>query len=214
MPMAIFVATAAQSQIINTTPYEFAVGLSGGTTLSSVTFNPKVTQGVLQGITFGATGRLTMGENVGLQAELNYVQQGWKETYDDFPDLNYSRILNYLQLPFYTHAQFGGKSVKGFIQAGPQIGYLLGEATRENLNGEQPGRVNYQHDMPVEKRFEWGLSGGVGIEIRTGAGYFILEGRYYYAFSDIYSTRRKDNFVKASDQTVTVKLSYLIPFRQ
>ena len=101
------------------------MGISGGTTFSSVTFSPKVPQAMLMGATFGLTGRMTMGENVGIQAELNYVQQGWEEAYEERPDLKYSRRMDYIQFPFYTHIQFGGKNVKGFINAGPQIGYMI-----------------------------------------------------------------------------------------
>ena len=204
--------STAKSQIVVTTPYEFSAGVSGGTTFSSVTFNPKVQQATLMGATVGFTGRMTMGNNVGIQAELNYSQQGWEEFYENYPEYKYSRRLNYIQLPFYTHIQFGGKNVKGFINAGPQIGYMIGESTKDNLSGEKPGRINEQHDMPVEKKFEWGISGGIGIEIRTGIGYFLLEGRYLYSLGDIYKTESIHYFAKASGQTITTKLSYLIPF--
>ena len=216
-------ATEAKAQIVETTPYEFALGVSGGTTFSSISFTPRVPQNMRTGVTFGLTGRMTMGENVGLQLELNYVQQGWKEKFDP-PEgaenntaaqinYRYNRLLNCIQLPFYTHVQFGGKKVKGFLQAGPQIGYIFSESTDENLDGAQPGRENTQHDLAVQKRFEWGISGGGGIEIRTGIGYFLLEGRYLYSLGDIYNTRREDPFAKASGQTITAKLSYLIPMK-
>ncbi|MDR0698846.1 MAG: PorT family protein [Tannerella sp.] len=202
------------AQIIITTPYEFFAGVSGGTTFSSVTFNPRVPQETLSGSTLGLTGRMTMGKNVGLQLELNYVQQGWNEVYEAMPEYRYSRRLDYLQLPFYTHVRFGGKKVNGFIHAGPQIGYLLGESTTESQGENKPGGINTQHDMSVENKLEWGISGGVGIEIRTGIGCFSLEGRYYYSFGDIYSTQRKDYFSKASSQVISAKITYLIPFRQ
>ena len=214
-----------RSQIVNTTPYEFAYGVSGGTTFSSVSFSPRVLQNKRIGLTLGLTGRMTMGENVGLQVELNYAQQGWDEKFEPAEategagapssqaSYQYSRLMNYIQLPFYTHVQFGGDKVKGFINAGPQIGYLIGESTSENLNGAQPGRVNMQHDMAAQKKFEWGISGGGGLEIRTGIGYFTLEGRYLYSLGDIYNTRQEDPFSKASGQTITIKLSYLKPFK-
>jgi hypothetical protein len=217
------VVSTAGAQIIVTTPYEFAVGVSGGATFSSVVFSPKVEQHTLKGMTFGVTGRMTTGEYVGLQLEINYAQQGWDEFFeianpaegetvkpeDLRTDYKYTRRLNYLQIPFYTRVQFGGKNVKGFINAGPQIGYFLSESTHENLNGERSAK---QHNMPLEKKFEWGISGGAGIEIRSGIGYFLLEGRYYYSFGDIYSTKVRDNFSKASSQVITAKVSYLIPF--
>jgi len=200
----------SSAQIVVTTPYELFVGASGGATYSSVTFNPKVTQRSLQGFTFGLTGRLTTGKNVGLQLELNYVQEGWDEEYEEAPEYHYSRRLDYLQLPFYTRVQFGGKNVKGFLNAGPQIGYLLSETTVSNLGGAEPGRINAQHDMPVTNRFEWGIGGGPGIELRTAIGSFLLEGRYFYSFGDIYSTQRKDFFSKASSSNITVKMTYLL----
>jgi hypothetical protein len=209
----LLTTSVVNAQIIITKPYEFSAGLSAGTTFSSVTFSPKVPQTNLMGMTFGLTGRMTMAKYVGLQAELNFVQQGWKEKYDEWPELSYTRRMSYLQIPFYTHIQFGDDNVKGFINAGPQIGYLIGESTKDELNGETPGNVNEQHILYAEKKFEWGISGGAGIEIHTGIGYFILEGRYLYSFGDIYNTTRADYFSKASGQTITVKLSYLIPFK-
>ena len=212
-----------KAQIVVTTPYEFAYGVSGGTTFSTVSFSPRVLQNKLTGLTLGFTGRMTMGEHVGLQVELNYAQQGWSEKFEPedtgqenegssvaVSNYRYSRTMNYFQLPFYTHVQFGGDNVKGFINAGPQIGFLISESTNENLNGAQPGRVNIQHDIAAQKKFEWGISGGAGIELRTGIGYFILEGRYLYSLGDIYNTRQEDPFSKASGQTITIKLSYLI----
>jgi hypothetical protein len=207
---------SANSQIINTLPYEFSFGASAGATFSRVSFNPRVVQGYSTGATFGITGRMMMGENVGLQLEVNYVQQGWNEDFSETetPDYKYNRRLNYIQVPFYTRARFGGKNVKAFINAGPQIGYFLSESTSDNLDGASPGRVNYQHNMPVENRFEWGISGGPGIEIRTKTGCFIIEGRYFYSFGDIYSTQRKDNFAKASTQTMMAKITYLLLVRR
>ena len=208
----------AKAQIVLTTPYEYAYGISAGTTFSSVSFSPRVLQNMRTGLTLGLTGRMTMGENVGLQAEFNYSQQGWKERYEDadgrpLDQYKYSRLLNYLQFPFLTRVQFGDKKVKGFIVAGPQIGYMIGESTKENLNGAEPGRVSEQHNMSVQKRFEWGISGGGGIEIRTSIGYFLLEGRYLFSLGDIYNTRREDPFSKASGQIITAKLSYLMPVK-
>jgi len=210
----------SKAQIVITTPYEFSYGVSGGATFSSVSFTPRVLQDMRTGLTFGLTGRMTMGKNMGLQLELNYAQQGWKERYEDengkpVKEFQYSRLLNYVQLPFHTRVQFvlSGENVKGFFLAGPQIGYLTGESTKENLNGATPGRENTQHDMPVEEKFEWGISGGIGVEVRTRAGYFIVEGRYLFSLGDIYNARREDYFSRSASQTITAKLTYLIPIK-
>jgi hypothetical protein len=199
---------------------EWAVGASVGTNFSSVGFSPKVQEGMLTGYQGGLTLRWNTEKNLGLQVELNFTQQGWKENFDELEnipedaDYHFQRQMNYVELPFMTHIYFGDDRTKFFVNLGPQIGFLIGEHTDENLNGAEPQNINAQHTMPADKKIEWGLCGGPGLELRTGIGYFLLEGRYYYALSDFYNTRHQDVFSKASPQVISVKLSYLIPFRR
>lgn len=194
--------------------HELAAGASFGTNFSSVSFSPKVKQGMLMGFNGGATIRWNTEANLGLQAELNFTQQGWQEKYESHPEQEYKRTINYLELPFLTHIYFGGKKVKVFVNLGPKIGYAIGEHTTTNLGEDfykEENSDTYQHDRPIDKKFEWGLCGGPGIELRTGIGYFLLEGRYYYALGDIYKSRKEDHFSKSAGQTISVKLTYLIP---
>lgn len=190
---------------------ELAVGGSFGMNFSSLSFVPKVQQGMRIGYAGGATLRWITEKNLGLQAELNFTQHGWKEDFEEQPQYEYERTLNYVELPFLTHIYFGFGRVHVFVNLGPKIGYLLSESTHSNLGGAEPNKNNVQHDMPVEKKFDWGLCGGPGLEIRTGAGSFLLEGRYYYALGDIYGNQKKDPFPKSSSQVISVKLTYLFP---
>lgn len=193
---------------------EFTVGGSFGTTFSKVSFVPKVQESMLMGYTFGGTARYETEKNVGLQVELNFIQQGWKEKFIE-PGYEYSRTLNYIELPFFTHIYFGGRRVKAFINLGPKIGYYIGEKVKNNLGDAQPEEARLEaHDLPVANKLDWGLCGGPGIEIRTGIGYFLLEGRYYYALGDIFKSRKEDFFSKSSGQVISAKLTYLIPLRK
>ena len=170
-----------------------------------------VQQKMKLGYTGGVTLRWVTEKNLGLQAELNFAQQGWNEMFEDQPEYKYSRTINYLELPILTHIYFGNKNFRFFINLGPKIGYALGEKTDENLNGASPNTENTQHDMAIEKKFDWGLCGGPGIEIRTGIGSFLLEGRYYYALGDIFNSRQEDYFSKSASQVFSAKISYLMP---
>ena len=191
---------------------ELSVGASFGTTFSTVSFSPtKVQQKMKLGYTGGVTLRWVTEKNLGLQAELNFAQQGWNEMFEDQPEYKYSRTINYLELPILTHIYLGNKNFRFFINLGPKIGYALGEKTDENLNGASPNTENTQHDMAIEKKFDWGLCGGPGIEIRTGIGSFLLEGRYYYALGDIFNSRQEDYFSKSASQVFSAKISYLMP---
>lgn len=198
---------------------ELSIGFGGGVNLSSIAFTPKVDQGKLLGMQGGVTIRWITEKNLGLTAELNYTQQGWKEDFSEITDENgnptatgyrYSRTINYIEMPFMTHIYFGGKRVRFTINIGPKIGYAISESTDENLNGKEIGRVYAQHDMPIENKLDWGICGGPGIELRTGIGSFLLEGRYYFALGNIYGSQKQDFFPKSNGQVISVRLSYLV----
>lgn len=208
--LCLAIAAGIQAQD-KTFRQELAVGGSFGMNFSDVSFAPnKVNTKMMTGYNGGLTLRWNTEKNLGLQAELNYSQQGWDEQFDD-PQYTYIRTINYIEVPIFTHIYFGSKRFKVFVNLGPKVGYAFSESTEENLNGATPNRENKQHNMPIEKKFDWGLCGGPGIELRTGIGYFLLEGRYYYALGDIFNSRKEDYFSKSSSQIISAKLTYLIP---
>ncbi|MDR2920726.1 MAG: PorT family protein [Tannerella sp.] len=219
----LFVVCVLSGSAQSTFQKERAIGVSGGVNFSKVNFVPKVTQNMLVGFNTGVMVRWRTESNLGLQVELNFKQEGWDEkfenvvaedgTTEDYSSLYYRRKMNYLEVPFLSHIYFGGEKVQFFINLGPQIGFFIGDKEEENLGGVIPnGHENTQHGMDIEKKFEWGLCGGPGIELRTGIGSFLLEGRFFYALGDFYNTRKEDAFSKASSQVISAKLTYLIPF--
>ncbi|MCC8199598.1 MAG: PorT family protein [Tannerellaceae bacterium] len=189
---------------------EVSIGGSFGMGFASVGFTPKVKQNMLQTYHGGITGRWISEKNVGLQLEVNFNQQGWNEEFDD-PSYYYKRTINYLEIPFLTHIYVGNRRVRFVMNLGPKVGYAFSESTSENLNGEAPlpNTMTVQRDSGIQQKFDWGLCGGPGLEVRTGIGNFVLEGRYYYALGNIYNIRRGDDFAKASNQQILVKLTYL-----
>lgn len=168
---------------------------------------------MLLGYTAGFTARYDSERNVGLQVELNLTQQGWNETFED-PRYLYSRAITYVELPFLTHIYFGSKRVKFFLNLGPKIGYALNEESKQENIDENTGTITEQHNMTIQNKFDWGICGGPGLELRTGIGYFLLEGRYYYALGDLFKSRKVDYFNKSSSQVISAKISYLIPLRK
>jgi hypothetical protein len=193
---------------------EMAVGITGGYNFSSVSFTPKVKQGMQQGIVGGVMLRWITEKNLGIQAEVLYSQQGWKEKFPDNPEYKYSRTANFVEVPFLTHIYFGGQHVKAYVNMGPYVGYLLSESTESNLGTATPNTTNDQHDMDIKNTVEWGICGGPGLEFDTPLGTFTLEGRYAYSFNDIYGTRRTDVFSKASMSTLSARITYLIPIKK
>lgn len=195
---------------------EFWLGTSHGVTLSSVTLNPKVKQGMLQGYNGGLIMRYISEKSFGIQAELNYSVRGWKEAMEKTPQYEYSRRMSYVELPFLTHMYFGDKT-KGFINAGPKIGYFLSEKETSNFDLSTVSTslkelsIKEQYGKKTEQKFDYGLCIGAGVEFATGIGQFGLEGRYYYGLGDFFQTSSTTYFNAASMQTISINLVYLVP---
>ena len=198
---------------------EFYIGVGGGAFMSTVDFVPAVLQKPSLGIHGGISAKYISEKHLGLMVELNYAQRGWTE---DFPPENgfaYDKTLHYLEVPFMTHVYFG-RSVRFIINAGPQLGFLLGSS--ENMNEalsadvaarreENPdGQIGMQYVLEP-RSFDYGLVGGVGMELKTGAGNVELEGRYYFGLGDVFENRKtQENFFfnRSAHRIIEAKLSY------
>ena len=103
---------------------EISFGAQGGYMASMVNFNPSVAQQPLKcylGPTAGLVFRYAEHKVCGIQVELNYMQRGWRES-----NTGYSRQMDYIEIPMLCHLSFG-RRFRGFINLGPQVGYLLHE---------------------------------------------------------------------------------------
>lgn len=207
-----------------------ALGASGGVALNTIAFDPTIKQTMHVGYTAGVVARFTSEKYFkalcSLQLELNYTQLGWKENVlnaqsQPLPD-TYRRDLHYLQLPMLARLAWGRekRGVMGYVLAGPQIGWCLGEQTEQSaftMNEEgvpdRPNGLYAQYGMSIEKKFDYGITGGLGMEINTRVGHFCIEGRYYYGLSDIYKNSKKDVFSRSNHGTIIAKISYLIDIR-
>ncbi len=212
---------------------ELAVGGGAGYVLSKIGFLPEVPQSQHQGLLGGLSVRYTcekyFSSICALSAEVNFAQLGWKENIldrDDQPVINaltnepeqYERTINYVQVPFFARLGWGRerKGFQFFVQAGPQFGICLGEQTKTNFNlayrnaSKRVSQVIAQDTMSVERKFDYGIAAGLGLEFsHPKVGHFLLEGRYYYGLGDIYRNSKRDYFGRSNYANIVVKLTYL-----
>ena len=215
---------------------DFAVGVNAGYMFNTIGFQPEVPQKSMGGLTAGLTFRYTCEKYFksicAIVAEVNYAQLGWKEDILDRDDnpvyyaddtdmlnpLAYERRINYIQIPLMARLGWGRerRGLQGFFQVGPQIGLFTSESTTTNVDASRPlkkkrvSSIVAQESMPVERSFDYGITGGAGIEFSIPkVGHFLLEGRYYYGLGNIYKNSKSDYFGKSNHGTIVVKLTYL-----
>lgn len=202
---------------------EWNVGVGFGPTFSAVDFQVGVggsaglgTKNMLQ-YHGGFAIRYISEKNLGVIAELNYSQQGWEQLFKDKPEFQHSHQLNYLELPILTHIYFGSK-VRFVINLGPKLSFLLSDSEKMNAalenelaSGNMSDKVvTHQYYRMAERKIDYGLMAGLGLEFRTGVGNFALEGRYTFGLGDIYNSSKADYFSRSANRVISAKLTYYV----
>ncbi len=207
--------------------HDFSIGVNGGINLSQISFTPKINQTYLMGPTAGLTLRYTSERYFGIlcafQAELNLNRTGWKEDIyaqnnEKLPD-KYERELTYVSLPILASLGFGRKDrgAKGYLVAGLQVSLLVKDREKRSetwttLANGTPNRINnvvQQYGKKVENKFEYGITAGLGFELSSKVGHFMIEGRYYLGLSNLYGNSKTDPFAESGQRTIVAKITYL-----
>ncbi|MBR6129133.1 MAG: PorT family protein [Bacteroidaceae bacterium] len=209
---------------------DLAVGMSGGVALNQVSFKPAIKQSMKPGATVGFTARYTCEKYFSLlcafQGELNYSMAGWKENPETsamgYDGGSYQRTVHYVQMPLLANLGYGRErgGLKGFLVVGPQLSFCIGETVKTTGDGagyvpHQLDGLQNQHELKVQRKFEYGITGGLGIDFSTKKGHhFILEGRYFYGLSDMFKNSKKDPFARSANSTIIAKVSYLFDIKR
>lgn len=195
--------------------------------------------GMTAGLTVRYTCEKYFSSICAITAEVNYAQMGWKESIldmDNQPVINndtgvaeeYSRRVTYIQVPLMARLGWGRerKGFQAFVQVGPQLGFYLSESTNCNFDIDHPNinaRASHisgptigdnvfsnMYHLPVEKKFDYGIIGGAGLEYsHPKVGHFLLEARYYFGLGNIYGNTKQDYFGKSNNGAIVIKMSYL-----
>lgn len=172
---------------------------------------------MLQGIMMGASFRYAEEKNFGLIGELNLVQRGWKEDFEE-TDFTYSRKFTYIQIPLLTHIYFGGRKWKGFVNLGPEVSYMISDKISSNFDYNNPEKVEGfpshnrmldQMKMEVSNKFDYGITAGAGVEFFVKPRHSLtLEGRYYFGIGNIFPSKKRDVFSASRGSAILISLGY------
>ena len=194
---------------------EMYVGVHGGVIASTVLFNPTIsgmtpiTNACILGGTGGFVFRYSEQKCCAVQVELNYMQRGWAEhvaATESSSAVAYSRTLHYLELPFLMHIYFGSPCWRGFVNAGPQIGYCI----HDNGGSGEKSTTQVHQYMSIDNPFDWGVAGGLGFYCRTkNAGLYQFEARFSYSFGTVFSGKATDYFKQSNPMNLSINLAWM-----
>lgn len=192
------------------------LGARGGITLSEVLFNPSITQKFGLGETFGVTFRYSEENHFGIIAEVNWVQRGWAEKFEE-GDYKYQRYLNFIEIPVMSHIYFGRRG-RFFFNAGPEISYYLGDKISSNFDYTNtagiPGfndknRRTEQLTLDVDKKLDFGIVAGLGGEFSINRrNSLAVEARVYYGIGNVMPSSRQDDFSVSNQLSISVTAQY------
>lgn len=187
--------TKAQKQFSSETYF----GINGGYALSMVNFSPSVRQTFQPGYQGGVVFRHNSQKNMGVQAELNFMQRGWNE------ESGYIRQLNYIELPFMSHFYFGN-TVQFFINIGPKLSYLLNDKVLSPPSTPSQAEQYGALTLP----FDYGFCGGVGVQLKLGRQIVLLDTRVNYSIATLFPDRLTDHFRNSNHMNASLSAAWLL----
>lgn len=192
------------------------IGVKGGVTFSEVMFKPSIVQKFGLGKTAGVTFRYSEENHFGLLAEVNLVQRGWAEKFEDLP-YSYQRVLNYVEIPVMSHIYFGRRG-KFFFNAGPEVAFYLGDKIKSNFDytdtSDLPdfkasNRRTDQLTMEVRQKVDFGIVAGLGGEFSINRRNSLsVEARLYYGIGNVMPSGRQDTFSLSNNLSISVTAGY------
>lgn len=216
--VSLFISLATGHFAMAQTHYagQVSIGVKAGADMSRVGFYPSISQKMQAGVLGGVRIRYVEENHFGILAELSFVQRGWKEDFEEL-HYNYSRSLNYLEIPVMTHIYFGRRG-RFFFNAGPQFGLYLGEKISSNFNYKNiegikdfpiKNRHNEQLSMKIANKIDYGISAGLGGEFFINPRNSLdLEARFYFGLGNIMSAKRADTFSGSNSMTFSLTAGY------
>lgn len=207
----------------------WTIGASGGVAVNKVSFYPTLSQKWHMGPTIGLTARYTSEQYFrvlcSLQLELNYTKLGWKENIlladgtisskTPNPE-SYTRDIHYITIPLMARLALGHehRGAQGFLLLGPQVGYAFNETEKHSDYWNPDDRINnrnQQYNLHIKNKFDYGITGGLGMEVSSAVGRFQIEGRYYFGLANLFGASKKDPFGRSANGAIIGKIGYMLP---
>jgi hypothetical protein len=144
---------------------QFSVGFRGGYSAHNIYLEPDVPTKWKKDYMLKNAGLVLIynnENNTGLQFEINYAQKGWMEKVPEVPNSCYKRTIDYLEVPVFTHIEFGKKSLRLVFIAGPYMAYKLSDKIDTTNFSQVLELYSYKHYFDKIRDLDFGIKVGGG----------------------------------------------------
>lgn len=162
------------------------------------------------GFGLGVYYKVALDENLSFQPEINYVQQGAKNS-GEVIGRSYRNVFkfNYIQIPILAKYQFGEPDrINFFVEGGPYVGFGIGKAKVEScFDGDcDVDEISYGNsDDDDIKNPDFGIQIGGGLNINSKLSFDI---RYVYGIQNLINESDEDDFLRNTAFNIGVGYSF------
>ena len=160
----------------------------------------------------GIMGQYDVNDWLGIRADLNWTMKNHRQ-YRTIVSTDFETQNGYIQIPIMTSFSFGSQKVRGFVNTGFYGGYWMYShdyGKKYFMYGLECSNIYTKNEFDEErdKRFDFGLVGGAGVECRfkwlkKNWAWQILEARIYYSLiSD------QKNYMKNKDPRYNTTIAF------
>ena len=173
------------------------LGVQYGVNLSQVMWNPAQKQDMLLlpyniGVTYTKYGKMFgYMPYFGFQMGLFYTQEGYQFEYNEDKDYTYTiegaekAVYDIVELPMYFHFHYDLWNFKILAQIGCYGGYRIGIHRYPGKTGNVTPDLENSF-LPTDRRWDYGLKGGVGFGIVFDPIEIHLQAMYKYSLGTLY----------------------------
>lgn len=162
--------------------------------------------------TAGIYGRIKLYDKLWLQSGLSYWPKGaQKTTKKENTTFNTKRVVSYFELPAHIVYYFNDVKPAGlFVSAGIYAAWAAGGCSTKTVTGrDKPFEktrkdIQFGHDVNQVKRFDYGLSVGLGYQSPTG---LYVRGQYELGLQNVVNTKYLYN------RSLQLMIGYIIKYK-
>jgi len=163
---------------------------------------------LITGVNAGFYGEVPMGSGFYFAPDVRYAQKGFsvhESTQMNVFGLNVPigaeavTRMHYIDMPLAVKYRFGSGAVKGYIKAGPTMGYAVAGSGTTRINSIvdiKVAEINLDPQGSLYNAFEVGGLVGAGFEIPTAQGRFFVDASYTHGLTNIFDVPVVDLRVK------------------